>query len=147
MKDSDIVNSLQPQDNEKPYGSTELANKPLNPKYPEKEHRRMMKNVIVLSISFALLFTAYSSMSSLQSSINSGPEKAGLGNWSSSVVYVTMCISALFVPTYVISRLTAKWTIFVFMFGYTTYIAAQFKPEFYTLIPAAVIVGISAAPM
>lgn len=58
-----------------------------------------------------------------------------------------MLISSLFVPAFVISRLTAKWTMFVFMFGYTTYIAAQFKPTFYTLIPAAAIVGFSAAPM
>lgn len=137
MTEADAVSSLQVLDNEK---STELSDKP-NRKYKPNEQRRMMKNVVVISVSFALLFTAYSSMSNLQSSINNGPDKAGLGNWSSSVVYATMVISALFVPTYAISRLTAKWAIFGFMLGYTTYIAAQFKPEFYTLIPAAAIVG------
>ncbi len=146
MIELDGEKSFQSEDNENINVSRELTDKPIR-KYEPNEQRRMMKNVVVISVSFALLFTAYSSMSNLQSSINNGPDKAGLGNWSSSVVYATMCISALFVPTYAISRLTAKWAIFIFMLGYTTYIGAQFKPEFYTLIPAAAIVGFSAAPM
>ena len=114
------------------------------PKYLPGENRRMVKNVAVISIGFTLLFTAYSSMSNLQSSLN---PTDGLGNWSSSVVYASMIVSSLFLPTIVIRRLNAKWTIFTFMFGYTTYIAAQTYPRFYTLLPAAAIVGISAAPM
>ena len=34
------------------------------------EKRRMMKNVILISFSFLLLFTAFQSMANLQSSIN-----------------------------------------------------------------------------
>lgn len=101
MTEHDTEKSLQSEDNDKSHVSTELTHKPLR-KYEPNEQRRMMKNVVVISVSFALLFTAYSSMSNLQSSINNGPEKSGLGNWSSSVVYATMCISALFVPTYAI---------------------------------------------
>ena len=33
------------------------------------------------------------------------------------------------------------------MLCYSTYIGAQFYPEFYTLIPGAVILGMGAAPM
>lgn len=143
MAEPDTDTSLQLQGMEKNCDT----DKPQTLKYEPEEQRRMVKNVIVISVSFALLFTAFFGMANLQSSINNGPDKAGLGNWSSAVIYATMCVSALFVPTYVISRLTAKWTLFVFMFGYTVYIAAQFKPEFYILIPAAAIVGFSAAPL
>ncbi len=53
----------------------------------------------------------------------------------------------MFVPSYLIDRLTAKWTMVVSMLGYSTYIAAQFAPSFYTLIPAAVVIGFAAAPL
>lgn len=38
--------------------------------YEPGEERRMLRNVILISFSFTLLFTAFNSMSSLQSSIN-----------------------------------------------------------------------------
>ncbi len=46
----------------------------------------------------------------------------------------------------VIGKLTAKWTIVASMFCYSTYIVVQFYPTFYTLVPAAVIVGLAGAP-
>ena len=36
----------------------------------EREKRSILKNVVLISFGFTLLFTAYSAMSSLQSSIN-----------------------------------------------------------------------------
>ena len=35
----------------------------------------------------------------------------------------------------------------VSIFCYSAYIAAQFYPQFYTLIPGAIILGLGAAPM
>ena len=40
-----------------------------------------------------------------------------------------------------------KWTLVVSMFCYTSYIAAQFYPRFYTLIPTAIVLGLGAAPL
>ena len=40
-----------------------------------------------------------------------------------------------------------KWSLVVCVFCYSSYIAAQFYPEFYTLIPTAFILGLGAAPM
>jgi len=53
----------------------------------------------------------------------------------------------MFVPTWLIKVLKCKWTIVVCQFCYSAYIAAQFYPTFYTLIPAAIILGFGAAPM
>jgi len=33
------------------------------------------------------------------------------------------------------------------MLGYSAYIASQFYPEYYTMIPGAILVGLGAAPM
>ena len=43
--------------------------------------------------------------------------------------------------------LQVKWTLVVCVFCYSSYIAAQFYPRFYTLIPSAVLLGLGAAPL
>ena len=53
----------------------------------------------------------------------------------------------MFVPTIMIKKLTVKWTMVVSIFCYSAYIAAQFHPQFYTLVPGAIILGLGAAPM
>ena len=53
----------------------------------------------------------------------------------------------MFLPSVFIKNLTVKWTLPVCMFCYTIYICMQFYPEFYTIIPGAIFVGIGAAPM
>jgi Ion channel regulatory protein UNC-93 len=108
------------------------------------EMRRMMINILIISIAFTFLFTAYQSTANLQSSINTD---AGLGTASLSTIYVSLILSCIFVPTFLISKLGVKWTMPVCMFGYAFYIGAQFYPTWYTLIPTAVLVGLVAAPM
>ena len=71
----------------------------------------------------------------------------GLGTWSNVAVYAALVASCMFLPSYVIKTFTVKWGLVICMFCYTTYIATQFYPEFYTIIPGAIIVGIGAAPM
>ena len=50
-------------------------------------------------------------------------------------------------PSILIKMLKVKWTLVICIFCYSTYIAAQFSPEFYTLLPTAFILGMGAAPM
>ena len=92
----------------------------------KSQKRRIYKNVFLVSVSFLLLFVAFESMSKLQSSINTVDN---LGLWSSVVVYASLILSCLFVPSLVISKLTVKWTMVVAVICYSTYIAAQFYPE------------------
>ena len=92
----------------------------------KSQKRRIYKNVFLVSVSFLLLFVAFESMSKLQSSINTVDN---LGLWSSVVVYASLILSCLFVPSLVISKLTIKWTMVVAVICYSTYIAAQFYPE------------------
>jgi len=106
--------------------------------------RGIIKNVVIISFSFMLLFTAFQSMANLQSSIN---KVAGLGTASLAVIYAALVTSCMFVPTLMIKKFTVKWTMVVSIFCYSAYIAAQFYPQFYTLIPGAIILGLGAAPM
>lgn len=56
-------------------------------------------------------------------------------------------VSCIFLPTLIIRKLTVKWALFFSMMCYAPYIAAQFHPRFYTLVPAGILVGLGAAPM
>ena len=53
----------------------------------------------------------------------------------------------MFMPSLLIKLLTVKWTMVISILCYSTYIAAQFYPKFYTLLPTAFILGMGAAPM
>ena len=110
----------------------------------EQEKRGIMKNVIIICIAFMLLFTAFQSMSALQSSIN---KVDGLGTWSNTAIYASLISSSMLLPSYIIKKLTVKWTLPVCMFCYSIYICTQFYPEFYTIIPSSILVGFAAAPL
>lgn len=113
-------------------------------KLSTKEKWRILKNVSAVSCAFMIQFTAFQGTANLQSSINA---KDGLGTVSLSAIYAALVVSCIFVPTFLIKRLTVKWTLCVSMLCYAPYIASQFYPKFYTLVPAGVLLGIGAAPM
>ncbi|CAL4066106.1 unnamed protein product, partial [Meganyctiphanes norvegica] len=124
-------------------------NPPVVVEVPEVDNGRtksmkfvIMKNIIIMSIAFTFNFTAYNAMANLQSSIN-----AQLGTASLSTLYAALVVSCMFVPSWLIRKLKYKKTTALCMLAYSTYIAAQFYPEYYTLVPTAIIVGIGAAPM
>lgn len=96
------------------------------------------KNLLVVGLSWVFFFTAYQSIANLQSSLNSD---GGLGTVSLSTIYVSLIVSCIFLPTYMIKKLDIKWTIIVSQFAYILYIAANLYPKYYTLVPAAVILG------
>ncbi|XP_058063122.1 UNC93-like protein [Anopheles bellator] len=108
------------------------------------EKWRILKNIITVSFAFMVQFTAFQGTANLQSSINA---KDGLGTVSLSAIYAALVVSCIFLPTLVIRKLTVKWTLCVSMLCYAPYIASQFYPQFYTLVPAGILLGLGAAPM
>jgi hypothetical protein len=70
-----------------------------------------------------------------------------LGPYSLATLYAALVISSMFLPTLLIQKFTAKWTLVFSMLGYGLYIGAQFYPRFATLIPAAIVLGFCAAPL
>lgn len=114
----------------------------------DKEKRlakiKIIKNLIVISCGFLLLFTAFQSLSNLQSSINTID---GLGTASLSVIYAALVVSCMFVPPYMIARFGCKYTLVISMLMYSSYFAANFYAHWYTLMPTSVILGLGGAPL
>lgn len=88
--------------------------------------------MIIIGLGWVFLFTAYQSISNLQSSLNSDQ---GLGTASLSTIYVTIVLSCLLLPPVMISNLGLKWTIVLSQFTYLLYIAANMYATWYVLMP------------
>ena len=58
-----------------------------------------------------------------------------------------MIVSGAFVPSLMIGKLTTKWAMALSIFGYSSYIAAQFYPTLGTMVPTAILLGLGATPM
>jgi len=106
--------------------------------------RIILKNILIVGLSWIFLFTAYSSIANLQSSLNSD---GGLGTASLSIIYVSLIFSSLFIPTYMLEKLGIKNTIFISQLGYILFILSNIYPRYFTMIPAAVLIGLAAAPL
>jgi len=109
-----------------------------------KEKRRVWKNVIVISVSFLLIFNAFQGLSRLQSTLN---RVEGLGVITLSILYTTLVISCMFLPKLMIRTLGHRWTIIVSFIGYIIYMAANGYAVWATMITSSVLVGLSAAPL
>ncbi|KAG7274420.1 hypothetical protein CRUP_023893 [Coryphaenoides rupestris] len=105
---------------------------------------RNFKNVLVVSIGFLSLFTAYGGLQSLQSSLNA---EEGMGVASLSVIYASIIISSMFLPPIMIKNLGCKWTIVVSMGCYVSYSCGNLFPGWYTLIPTSAILGLGGSPL
>nr|XP_033791266.1 protein unc-93 homolog A [Geotrypetes seraphini] len=103
-----------------------------------------LKNVIVVSIGFLLLFTAYGGLQNLQSSLN---VEGGLGVLSLSVIYGALIASSMFLPPIIIKSIGCKWSVVAAMCCYITYTVGNFYPSRYTLIPTAFLLGLGGGPL
>ncbi|KAL1431842.1 hypothetical protein MTO96_013934 [Rhipicephalus appendiculatus] len=114
-----------------------------SPSAPE-DKKRVLRNLLIVSMSFLLLFTAYQSMQNLQSSLT---PVAGLGTASLATIYVALVLSCMFVPTYMIRRLGLKYTMVTSVAMYMLYFVANMEPSWYTLLPASLLLGMGGAPL
>ena len=104
----------------------------------KKTKRIIFKNLFIIGFSWILLFTAFQSISNLQSSLNGD---SGLGTVSLSTIYVSLILGSIFLPTTLIQHLGVKYTIFFCQCTYIMFMVANIYPRYYTLLPSAVILG------
>lgn len=95
------------------------------------------KNLVVLSVSFILIFSSFRGVQNLQSSLNAQDQ---LGIIAMSCVHGAMVLTCLLSPIWT-SIFTAKWTMGLGSLCFLLWFGANFYPTFYTLIPASVIAG------
>ena len=98
--------------------------------------------IICLCLSFTFIFTSYSSLQNLQSTLN---DTAGLGVASLSCLYGAMIIAAFYSPV-MVQVIGPKWAILTGFLTQILFAAANFYPHFYTLIPASVLLGLASTP-
>ena len=113
-------------------------------KPPKMSKARIIKNLIVVSLGFLCLFTSFSSLSNLQSSLN---KEDGLGTGGLATIYGALVLSCLFLPPVIIAKMGCKWTVAFSMLCYILYMGANFYAVWATIIPTAVILGFGAAPL
>ncbi|XP_053736208.1 protein unc-93 homolog A [Synchiropus splendidus] len=105
---------------------------------------RSLKNVLVVSLGFLFLFTAFGGLQSLQSSLNS---QQGMGVASLSVIYGSIILSSMFLPPVMIKNLGCKWTVLLSMACYVSYSVGNLYPSWYTLIPTSLLLGLGGATL
>ncbi len=103
--------------------------------------RQAFKNLIVLGCAFMLLFTAFTSLQSLQSTLNHD-----VGLVSLSCLYGATVFSCFFAPA-VIGRFTTKWTMVLSYSVFCLYFLSNFLPQTYIMIPSSLLLGLSTGPM
>ncbi|XP_045110414.1 UNC93-like protein [Portunus trituberculatus] len=123
------------------FGMTEVVIQEKKEGDPAQQ-RAIMKNVLIISLAFTFLFTAFNSMANLQSSINQAN-----GTVSLTIIYVALVVSCCFLPSLFIKFFKSKYTMALCMGAYSTYIAAQFYPTLSSLLPTGILLGIAAAPL
>lgn len=108
----------------------------------KRRRRKIFKNLMVISLAFLFVFTAYQSLLNLQSSLNSN-----LGTGSLSIIYASLVFSCMFVPNVIIKTIGCKWTIFISIVIYALYMLANFYPSWSTLVPSSLVLGAATAPL
>ncbi|CAJ0581376.1 unnamed protein product, partial [Mesorhabditis spiculigera] len=106
----------------------------------DKIMQKIKSNLWIISVAFLFLFTAFHGLQNLQTSVNSR-----LGADSLMAHYVSLAISSLFVPSFMIDRLGCKQTLIISMVIYTLYIFTNFLPRYYSLIPSSILAGVAGA--
>lgn len=96
------------------------------------------KSLLIVSVAFMLLFSAFNSFVYLQSSLN---KEEGLGTSGIALLYISMVLSGLFVAPISFSRLSDKTIIVLSMLTYIVYVSTGFYPAWSTIIPASVVIG------
>lgn len=97
--------------------------------------KRHYKNLAFICICFHLVNVAFLTLQALQSSFN-----ATLGYVALAVLYAFFASSTM-IATFLIRMLGPKYIIVFCCFGQCLYIASNYYPKYYTLIPGSIIAG------
>ena len=102
---------------------------------------RYYRSLFFHGTSFFLIFSAFLSLQSLQSSLNEV-----LGFVALSVLYVSFMLSCLISPF--LNKVFGPKRIIVLSYvGHCVYIVTNFYPSYYTLVPGSVVLGAASGPL
>ncbi|OMO66191.1 hypothetical protein CCACVL1_21270 [Corchorus capsularis] len=99
------------------------------------------RDVHILSSAFLLVFLAYGAAQNLETTVNS---EGNLGTVTLGILYVSFAFFSLFAKL-VVLKLGSKNAVILGTTGYWLYIAANLKPNWYTMVTASVYLGFAAS--
>jgi len=115
---------------------------------PEEEEEQVcccsksLRELVKLSIAYFFVFTGYSGVQNLASSLDLGSVS---GSVSIGIIYILFTVTSLIAP--IIIKLFGTKTTMVLQFSIITlFVASNIYPKFYTTYPAAGLLGFGAAP-
>ena len=108
-----------------------------------KSKRWAYKNVYGLSLAYVVLFTAFSGLQNLQSSINSA---GGLGLATLSLLYATFLAAGFITPGF-LKLFGTKYSLLFGFICHLIYTLTNYYPSWYTLVPASILIGFASAPI
>nr|XP_042913615.1 uncharacterized protein LOC122273649 [Parasteatoda tepidariorum] len=100
----------------------------------------IIKNLVLVSFTFLLSFTASGGLAFLQSTMN---KEVGLICFA--VQYACGCIACLFLPKYLIKKFGSKLVLVISMFAYVPYLSSNYYPVFGVMMPASIIAGFASS--
>lgn len=106
--------------------------------------RRVLKNLYVMSFALFMFFLGFMALSNLESTMNS---EKGLGTDSQAAIYISSMVAALLLPELMVKSIGCKKTLIISVLCSIPYIASNFYPRWETLMPTAVLLGLSAGPL
>ncbi|WVZ07355.1 hypothetical protein V8G54_020701 [Vigna mungo] len=98
-------------------------------------------DIHILSLAFLLVFLAFGAAQNLQSTLNTEED---LGTTSLGILYLSFTFFSV-VASLVVRVLGSKNALLLGTTGYVFYVAANLKPNWYTLVPASVYLGFCAS--
>ncbi|XP_035223801.1 protein unc-93 homolog A-like isoform X3 [Stegodyphus dumicola] len=116
-----------------------------NVAFPLKMNKtKILKNFIILSLSYFLFFTGFWALTNLESTMNA---EKGLGPDSQAVIYGFSMISSLLLPDVLIGRIGSKRTYILAMFLCSPYIASNLSLRWDTMMIGAALFGLASGPL
>ena len=128
-------------------GPDELISDEIQPKSPccKNLDQYSPKNVLVISLCFLLMFTAFNGLTFLQSSLHT---EEGLGLVCYSVLNAALAAATLFgLAPAMIGKMGHKWSMVGGMSVYLLWVLMNGYATWYTMIPTSILVGLGSATL
>ena len=100
------------------------------------------KNLFLLGVAIHLIFSSFSSIQNLQTSISGRT----LGLLSLTVLYLFFVLSTV-ISSLLVKSIGTKYTFAAACVCHSIYVACNFYPSYFTLLPGSVLLGLASGPL
>ena len=114
----------------------------LRPNIPHTGSFYYYKNLFSLGATLHLIFSSFSSIQNLQTSISGQT----LGLVSLTVLYIFFLLSTV-ISSLLVRSIGTKYTLSFACICHSIYVACNFYPSYFTLLPGSVLLGLASGPL